>query len=188
MSSQLLEVRREVVRRLKLARTRAGDRVHPNRFRPVHEDDLPAILVYTLEEEDDDEDSSPRQYLATVQLAVTVVVKYSELGQEDADEELDRLGQVCRDVLFFDTRLGGLLDDLKLKRWEIAVLDPIAGVPMAAGRLVFEASYRTDAPEGADPGALEDFLRLHAEHGRDARPGGEPDATDDVELERPGSL
>lgn len=103
------EIRRKTVEAL-LGATDAGERVYRTRRRPGTEDELPALLVYALDEEmtpSGDSGSEPA-FDHSLTLAVEVVVS----AGPDADEGLDRLCGQILDRLLRDPKWLDLAGDV----------------------------------------------------------------------------
>jgi len=180
---------RQKVAALLLNRTSAGKRVWPSRVRHFGAQRLPAIGVYTVEEDSPVGDVSPRVYKRTV----TVLVEVFATADENLDDALDALASEIEAVLMADPTWGGVVDDSSLEGTETGFASADEGErPFAALIMRWGADYET-RPEVADESTLDDFRTAHVEwdfgapnldgpDGPDGEPDGEPDATDTATL------
>lgn len=175
---------RQKVAALLLNRTGAGKRVWPSRVRHFCAQRLPAIGVYTVEEDSPVDDVSPRVYKRTV----TVLVEVLATADEGLDDALDALASEIEAVLMADPTWGGVADDSSLEGTEIGFAAADEGErPFAALIMRWGADYET-RPERADETTLDDFRTAHVDWDLGAPdpdgPDGETDATDTATLEQ----
>lgn len=165
MSGGAMRIRHAVVAGLKLEATAAGDRVYANRLRPVWNESLPAILVFTRDESPIELfQVSPRIYRRVLRLAIVAVAQ--EDGPVAIDDRLDLLaaeieGFAFRDPYFGLRALG--FPDIEL---EGAVLDQVEHVVLAdekkpdrkiqGQRITFRVPFLDPAIEG-DPADCRDL-------------------------------
>lgn len=188
MSAPQLTHQRTTIRKkvaaLLLGKTEAGSRVWPSRVRHLTAGKLPAIGVYTLEEESRDTDESPRVYDRTI----TVVIECVAAADFDLDDALDILAAQVEAVLMSDESWGGVADDTSLAKTEIYLVADVEGDrPLGAVALHWNAKYET-VPAMASPAVLDEFRTLHAEWDLGSPdpdgPDGVTDATDEATLEQ----
>lgn len=155
-------------------RTAAGTNVRGNRRLKPWEEDLPALSVYTLREENEVRDESPRSYLRRVEVAVEAAVvdprtldTLPPASAERAARELDDLLQQCEDAIHPRLAFGGVA--LPGGR-ELVVSTPhtfLAGteydfesetgiVILGGARQVWTVGYVTEHPESS-PAELAPF-------------------------------
>lgn len=138
---------RQAVKAALLNATTAADRVHTSRSVAWRPKDLPAIAIYTLEEEVDPSsaNSAPRELKRNLSLAVEVAA----VQQASIDDELDALAQEVERAICADDTLGGKASDIVLASTNVDILadgERIIGVM----RLEFAATYYTFAPDAED--------------------------------------
>jgi len=168
MSKHPRQIIREKVAALLRGRTAAGARVWPSRSDPWRSHHVPAIGVYTVEDESPMANVSPRRYDRTV----TVLVEcHADIEGDRLDDVLDSLAKQVEDILFADPTWGGVVDDSALMRTSVGY-DSNGEVERGVALLVWEADYTT-RPGEADPATLNDFRTAHVDW--DAAP--DPDGT-----------
>lgn len=118
------------------------------RSRPLQEADLPALLVYTNEEESEPVSGTLGQ--RRIARAVQLVVHGYARGTGDIDGTLDTIAKEVEVALAADPTLGGLCKDLYLTS-TAKESDPEAAQPTFEVVLTFTAEYQTreDAPDAA---------------------------------------
>lgn len=116
-------------------RTSAADRIYPARYMPVPDSALPAICVYTPEE--NVADDSELTYRRVAQVKVECLVEDFE-DESDADA----LAVQVERALAADDKLGGLVRRLRLRRVQTGV-DENANRDFIATILTYEAEYYT---------------------------------------------
>jgi hypothetical protein len=166
---------REAAKAALVGKTGAGARVYETRVVPFKRLELPAIAVYTLEENVDpaSRSTAPRELKRTVDLAIEAAVKQGE----NIDDALDAIALEIERALHADETLGGAASDSILSSTEIDVLedgDRLVGVVT----LVYSVTYYTDAPaaEDAAAGELVDLARVDVRHNL----GGSVDVNDEA--------
>lgn len=138
---------REAAKAALVGKTAVGDRVHETRILPWKKIELPAIAVYTLNEEVDPESarSAPRELERTVELAIEAFV---EAG-DNVDDALDALALQIERAMHADETLGGTASDSILSSSEMAVLKDGEKLAGTIG-LTYSVRYFTYAPDAAD--------------------------------------
>lgn len=184
-----MRIRHAVVAGLKAEATAAGDRVYGNRLRPLWNESLPAILVFTRDESPIELfQVSPRIYRRVLRLAIVVVDQ--EDGPPAIDDRLDLLASAVESFAFRDPYFG--LRSLAFPDIELegAVLDQVEHVLMVdekkperkvqGQRITFRVPFLDPAIEG-DPADVRDFTGVGVEWR--LKPGDEiVDARDVVDL------
>lgn len=180
MAHQRMLIRKAVVAMLIAANTDAGSRVKPTRVEPHKKSQLPAIAVYTLSEDIDDElsrDSAPRELTRSLKLEIAAWVADSEAVT--VDDAMDNIAAEIEAAMDADWYLtdptqpsnGSTAANSILIGTEMQVVeddgrsDPLVGIVT----LTFDVTYRTDS---ATNGAVADFSAAHATY---LQPGGQPD-------------
>lgn len=120
-----------------------GNRVHPSRRVPLAEADLPALCVYTTEED------SVLDAGHNLRRGVSLVIEAVTQDNAALDDELDVLALAIEKALAADRTLGGLAYDAVLARTTIA-LQPVRDAQYRTGSavLTYGVVYRTPV---ADP-------------------------------------
>jgi hypothetical protein len=154
------QVIREAARDALRGRTAAGARVYETRVVPLRKLELPAVSVYTLEEEVDPASSStaPRELKRTVDLAIEALVKQGD----NVDDAIDAIALEIERAMHADPTLGGAASDSVLASTEIDVLEESDRV-VGMARLVYSVTYYTWAPDSADV-ALPDLSTVGIRH------------------------
>ena len=132
------DIRHKLVDFLK-GHTGAGDNVEPNRVRPVHESDLPKILVYTLQEPADN--SIERDELPT-RRDLQVVIECLEKKSATMDDELDLLCGQVEEVLAEDDTVDGLMNDLQYTGTAMSIQRE-GQYEMGSAALTYDGNYFT---------------------------------------------
>ncbi len=164
MAHQRKLIRQAVVALLASASTAAGARVQGTRVEPHKKSQLPAISVYTLREEIDEDASAgtaPRELLRVCKVEITGWVAHSDLVP--VDDAMDNLAEQIETAMDVDPYLGTAAADSVLESTEMQVVeddgrsDPLVGIVT----LTYAVTYRTSP---AAPAALDDFERVKATH------------------------
>lgn len=156
-------------------KTQAEDRVFPSAVYPLAEEELPALLVYTLKETSEVYDISPRSDKRVLDLIVECVAQHDGL-----DDLLDVLTDGVETALldqyvFKDIRC---IEGIEYRGVKIAFDDDGETVSGAA-RMTFEVSYVTDMTVEGD---LVPWLRAHVETKPENAMEDTPPIIDDVDL------
>lgn len=154
---------RQAVVALLTGATAAGARVYGTRVDPLKKT-LPAISVYTLTEEIDQDataGTAPRELVRNVQLEIVGFVAHTDAVS--VDDAMDDLAEQIEAAMDVDPYLGVLAGDSMLLQTAMEVVedngrsDPLVGVVT----LTYDVTFRTQ------PGAVtatDDFLRVGAKH------------------------
>lgn len=180
MSAARKAIRHKIVELLKAEPQLAfGDRVFANRATPLDEGDLPAVLVYTLEESAEIFDE-PRRYRRTCQVAVEIAARQAVGDTPPAlDDELDDLCEAIEARLCADERLDGTAIDSRLAGTEFEYEGEGRRV-IAAARMKFEVDFFSEAPEDKS-GDLDPLERAGVDYDL-AQQDGALEASDVVEV------
>ena len=123
----------------------AEGKVARGRTSPIPSEDLPAL---TLTWADDDEQAEIRPFATAAgadgydrTLPLSVIV---HLGDADPETKFDEIAVKVETAMAAGIELGGKVVELTLASSRFFV-DPRTGLPLAAGRLVYVAAYKTPA-------------------------------------------
>jgi hypothetical protein len=161
---------RELIRKqavaVLLGATNAGASVYASRVRPLisngWQSELPAIIVYTMDESSEIFNQAPREYRRRVELVVEIHAE----GNESLDDTLDTLARQAERLLLMDDSLGGTANDLQLKRSRMVLLDQSEQLTGAC-RLIFEAEYFDRHPDDLFNQSLPDLNTVTTEYSLD---------------------
>ena len=154
MSAERKAIRNAMKDLLLAGNTAAADRVFASRGHPLQKDELPAILVYTLQEGSEVFEASPKRYRRTVQVAVDCIASLSE----HVDDALDDLAEQIETLVAADDTLGGTASDCELTQTEMSIAQVAEDTVMSC-RLTFSVQYLKDAP-GDLSDTLDDFKKV----------------------------
>lgn len=164
MAHQRKLIRQAVVALLISANTAAGARVLGTRFDPHKKSQLPAISVYSLNEETDQDlsaQSAPRELTRKLQLEIAGFVAHSDaVPVDDAMDNLAEQIEAAMDANRYltDTAADSILDGCVMEVVEDdGRSDPIIGVVA----LTYLVTYRTSP---AAPTGLGDFVTVDAKY------------------------
>lgn len=151
---------RELIRKQAVAvlrgATNAGASVYASRVAPLisnsWQNDLPAIIVYTMDESAEIFNQAPLEYLRKVE----VVVEIHAEGNEALDDTLDTLARQVERLLLADDTLGETANNLQYLRTRMVLLDQSETL-IGACRLIFEAEYLDRHPDDLFNQALPDL-------------------------------
>ncbi|MFK0090952.1 hypothetical protein ACIQUS_27170 [Pseudomonas sp. NPDC090755] len=141
---------RELIRKqavaVLLGATDAGASVYASRVAPLisngWQSELPAIIVYTMDEHGELFNQAPREYRRRVELVVEIHAE----GNGALDDTLDTLARQVERLLLMDDTLGGTANDLQYQRSRMVLLDQSQHLTGAC-RLIFEAEYFDRHPD-----------------------------------------
>jgi len=169
---------RELIRKqavaVLLGATNAGASVYASRVAPLisngWQSELPAIIVYTMDESGEIFNQAPREYLRKVELVVEIHAE----GNERLDDTLDTLARQVEGLLLKDDTLGGTANDLQYLRSRMVLLDQSEHLTGAC-RIIFEAEYLDRHPDDFFNETLPDFNTLTTAYSLD---DAQPDPAD----------
>lgn len=161
---------RELIRKQAVAvlmgATNAGASVYASRVAPLisngWQSELPAIIVYTMDETGEIFNQSPREYRRRVELVVEIHAE----GNEALDDTLDTLARQVERLLLMDDTLGDTVNDLQYVRSRIVLLDQSEQLTGAC-RLIFEAEYFDCHPDDLFNESLPDLNTVTTEYSLD---------------------
>lgn len=146
---------------LRVAMSASGIRTFSTRIRAWHEDELPAVGVYTFSETGDVHDEAPRTYKRTLTLSVDLVPEQGPGGDGELADAADAMAKRVEDALLADPTWGGLIDDCVYAGTDTDMR--AGGRDLVVGQTVrFTVTYESAAPL-VDPDTLADFRTAHAE-------------------------
>lgn len=154
-------IRKAVVALLVNANTAAAARVFPTRVPPIRKTELPAIAVYT-EDEETDQDSmttAPRELKRDVVVAVELYVVHSD--SYTVDDATDDLAEQVENAMNGNRYLSGTAGECVLVSTETGIADGSADPIVGIAKLSYRATYRSDTAAGI---ANDDFLRADAKY------------------------
>jgi alpha-mannosidase len=158
---------RELIRKkaveLLMGATNAGVSVFASRVRPLisntWQNELPAIIVYTMDDAGEIFNQAPREYLRKVELVVEIHAE----GNDALDDTLDTLARQVERLLLMDDTLGGTANDLQYVRSRMVLLDQ-AETLTGACRVIFEAEYLDRHPDDLFNQSLPDLNTVATEY------------------------
>ncbi len=158
---------RELIRKAAVAAllgaTNAGASVYASRVAPLisngWQSELPAIIVYTMDEAGEIFNQAPREYRRRVELVVEIHAE----GNEALDDTLDTLARQVERLLLRDDTLGDTANDLRYVRSRMVLLDQSEHLTGAC-RLIFEAEYFDRHPDDDFNDSLPNFNTLNTEY------------------------
>ena len=141
---------RELIRKqavaVLLGATNAGASVYASRVAPLisngWQSELPAIIVYTMDETAEIFNQAPKEYRRRVELVVEIHAE----GNEALDDTLDTLARQVERLLLMDDTLGDTVNDLQYVRSRMVLLDQSEHLTGAC-RLIFDAEYFDRHPD-----------------------------------------
>jgi len=150
-------IRQYVINLLKVGLPEFNNRVFGNRDKPLHQTEMPCVLVYTKSEQAAIYIEAPRSYQITLKLEIQITSRL----RDGADDYLDDICEKIEELIFNDTYLNGLAQDVLLSDTESDFkYEGEQGV--AGSRITFDVLYEKVAPEetlGLDP-----LIRAHVEY------------------------
>ncbi len=141
---------REAIRKkaveLLLGKTSAGFRVYASRVAPFinneWQNELPAVVVYTMDENGEIYNAAPREYRRTVELIVEVHASATAA----MDDVLDAIARQVEQALLADDTLGDTANDIRYSRTRLVIRDE--GQELLGGcRIIFDVEYFDRHPD-----------------------------------------
>lgn len=149
------QLRDAVVAQLIAGATSAGARVRPSRMEPPQTSELPAIGVYTPDEEVTGLATAPRELTRTAVVAIEAWV----IAAQNLEDAFDALALQIETAMDTDLWLGGAANTSVLSGTSTGIqLD--GARPMGMLRLEYTCVYKTDQRTAAAHAAREDFTTL----------------------------
>jgi len=142
--------------------TAAADRVFTTRLTPFRAPVLPAIGIWTLEEDVDPESAktAPRELKRHPRLAIEAVLRNASDG--DIDDQLDDLALEIEKAIAADDTLGHTASDCWLMKTEFEFGNQ-GDMEIAVARLIFYVTYFGYAPDAADV-TVDDLKTIDAKY------------------------
>lgn len=161
---------RELIRKqavaVLLGATNAGASVYASRVAPLisneWQNELPAIIVYTMDEAGEIFNQAPREYLRKVELVVEIHAE----GNAALDDTLDTLARQVERLLLMNDTLGGTANDLQYVRSRMVLLDQSEQLTGAC-RVIFEADYLDRHPDDLFNQSLPDLNTVTTDYSLD---------------------
>lgn len=162
MSHQRIAIRAAAKAAL-IDKTVAESRVWVNRPNPLSQrpgsrsasSELPAILIYTKDEQSDVFNAAPRQYRRTVELIVELAMAMSDT----IDDDLDGFAYVVENLLLQDDGLDGAASETRLASSSMTIVDT-GDIPIGAVVMTFEVDYYQYFPAEYISASAGDFETL----------------------------
>lgn len=167
---------RKAVAALLKGKTAAGQSVYTSRVEAFGSRHLPAISVYTTDEDADTGDTSPRRYTRTPDVVVQAVFEVDE----HLDDAMDAMALQLEAVLLPDPSWGGVADDSVLTKSAMFLAEN-GRSEFGCLALTFRAEYDT-RPGLLDEATLDDFRVGYTAYTRDTPDGPEVIAEDEITL------
>lgn len=146
-----------------LGQTAAGARVYANRVRPLMSNgwtsELPAIVIYTMDESSEIVTAAPREYMRTVQLMVEIQAS----ADDSLDDVLDNIADQVELILLRDDTLGETVNDLLLSRTRMALKEE-GETLIGACVIQFDAQYIDARPDDDFNDTLPDLVEVQAQY------------------------
>lgn len=158
---------RELIRKqavaVLLGATNAGASVYASRVAPLisngWQSELPAIIVYTMDETAEIFNQAPREYRRRVELVVEIHAE----GNDALDDTLDTLARQVERLLLMGDTLGDTVNDLQYVRSRMVLLDQSEHLTGAC-RLIFDAEYFDRHPDDLFNQSLPDLKSVKTEY------------------------
>lgn len=166
---------RKAVAALLAGKTVAGPRVFTSRVKPFSSRHLPAIGVYTTDEDADPGDTSPRRYTRTPDVVVQCLFEVDEA----LDDAMDAMALQLEAVLLPDPTWGGVAEDSVLVKSTMLFAE-FGRAEYGCLELTFRAEYDS-RPGLLNEASLNDFATAEVTYDL-AKADGTPDAMDRISL------
>lgn len=157
------KVIRDAAKAKLLGQTTAGARVYTNRVRPLMSNgwtsELPAIIIYTMDETSDVWNAAPREYMRTVQLMVEI----QAAADDSLDDVLDNIADQVELILLRDDTLSETVNDLRMSRTRMALRDE-GETLIGACVIQFDAQYLDMRPDEEFNATLLDLVEVHTDY------------------------
>lgn len=186
MSKRRKEIRNEVVQILKRSNVVNSDAIRPNRSIAYESNKLPAISIYTREDEVETElAQAPRLLRKHLSLVIEIVVKDEK--DDVASDKLDDLCEKVENCLTVDDSLDKKCSDIILSRTDFDFKGENVDVPYHTAKLVFTVKYEDYYPRDRFQQRTDPLETIHAEYQvghNDGEPtmAGADRAKDDIDL------
>lgn len=131
------QIRNKVAEILK-GNTSVGDNVFGSRVQPISNPELPALLVYTKQENVTEQSIS---YPRTQQRRLSLTVEGYVKTQDKIDDEIDKIALEVEQLIAVDPSLGNLVKDTVLDTTQTVVSNNEAENPIAVIVLNYAIAY-----------------------------------------------
>lgn len=168
-------IRKGVAALLK-GKTAAGQSVYTSRVEAFGSRHLPAISIYTTDEDADTGDTSPRRYTRTPDVVVQAVFEVDA----DLDDAMDAMALEIEAVLLPEPTWGGIADDSVLTKTAMYLADT-GRAELGCLALTFRAEYDT-RPGLVVEATLDDFATADVAYVHATPDGPVVDAQDTIQL------
>lgn len=185
MSVYVRDIRRalaELIRKLELPDL-DPKRVYTNRTRPLDQENLPAVCIFSLTEDgkpDGPQEQSPHVNQCECEIAIVVYVRTVAHDDSDEDDLLDDYSQVIRNLLLVNDRVDGNAESSRYVGEDL-ILNNEGEYAIGATQLRYRFSYRETMPDDAG-GNLANLVLIHTTWDGAPKPDGTDDAHDKIEL------
>ncbi len=116
--------------------TSAGSNVYSNRETALWKSELPAILIYTSQENATPESFSGRRSIRDLEITIHLKIE----ATEDIDDDLDAFAGEVEDAIDSDSTVGGTVSGIILKTTEIRI-DAEGDKDIGVAVLTYECKY-----------------------------------------------
>lgn len=128
---------RERVTTLLNGNTSAGNKVYESRIYPIDNNNLPAILIYTKQEQINEYSiSKPRTQFRELNLVIEIYLK----SENDIDSQVDSICLEIEKIISNDSTLNGLAKDVVLTNTDINFSDE-GEKPIVMANLNYNVTY-----------------------------------------------
>lgn len=161
---------REAAKALLLNQGPWEDRVYLNRMRAISQrpgqrssrSQLPALVIYTRNEQAEVFNVAPREYRCTVEL----VFEFLAADADEVDNHLDAAAEIIEQIIGRNDRLSDTVDDTEYASSQMTIVTD-GEVPIGVVGLTFRAEYRRGSPDADFNETLPDMNTLHVEYSLD---------------------
>jgi hypothetical protein len=152
---------RNQVRNLLLNNTSVGESVYTNPTAPSWVEELPVILIRTMNESIEIFNQAPREYRKTLELTIEAIASGNEVGSEVSGGTLeDLLDKICHEiecVMTKDTSLVGFVSDVIPVSIDFDY-ESDGNVPIGAAKVIYSLVYYEQLPTPDKVDGINDFL------------------------------
>lgn len=143
------------------------DRIYRNRMRPLSQlpgqrsarSKLPALVIYTRNEQAEVFNVAPRTYRCTVEL----VFEYIADDSDTLDDQLDDGAEIIERIIGRNDTLSGTANDSEYSSSQLAFSDQ-GERNLGSIILTFAVEYDREAPDGDFNDTLDDFDKLETQY------------------------
>lgn len=178
---------RDAVITLLSGNTTVADNVTKNIVKPLLEETLPWIVVYSTTEDVEEINRSPRDIKRTLQLAIEIHV--TSTNNDTLQDTLDDIALEVENIMAVDHTLTDTCDDHILQNVEIEYRGE-AAQPIAMCRMTYAVQYITAVPASSDDqttvATITDFSGADVDYNighNDSSPDDQIEAEDTIDLE-----